>query len=448
MTLAETAAPRARILVVDDQPAFRRLLMRILSETGYDVEEASDGDVALALVRKRPVHLILSDIRMPGTDGNALLSRVHHEMPETQVILLTAYGSVPDAVEAMKQGAFDYLTKPLADPEELKLVVARALQHRRLLAAEELRRTDVGTPLLCADPTMLAMLDAVKRLAPTTATVLLTGESGTGKEVVARTLHDLSPRRSHAFVAVNCAALAESLLDSELFGHERGAFTGADKQRRGRFELADGGTLLLDEVGEMSPALQAKLLRVLQERQVVRVGGSATVSVDVRVIAATHRDLSAAVTAGSFREDLYYRLAVVPIHLPPLRERRADILLLARHFLDVLGRRHGRHGLHCDSAGEVALLAHDWPGNVRELHNAIERAVVLTTGSVIGADDLTLGVRRSVQNEPLPLNLAVLEREAILRALGQTEGNRRLAADKLGISLRALQYKLNEHGLR
>ena len=448
MSRADNPTPRARLLVVDDQPAFRRLLARILGEDGYEVEEAADGQIALALARKRPVHVILTDIRMPGMDGHALLARVRQDMPATQVILLTAFGTVPEAVEAMKQGAFDYLTKPLADPEELKLVVARALQHRRLLDAEEVRQAETEVQFVHADPAMRAVSDAIARLAPTSATVLLTGESGTGKEVVARTLHALSPRRSAAFIAVNCAAITESLLDSELFGHEKGAFTGADKQRRGRFELADGGTLLLDEVGEMSPGLQAKLLRVLQERQFERVGGSATLRVDVRVIAATHRDLRAAVAAGTFREDLFYRLAVVPLHLPPLRERRSDILILAKHFLDRIGRRYGRAGLVLDAAAQEALHHHAWPGNVRELYNVIERAVVLSHGAVIGSADLGLARQAAPSAAEMPLNLELLEREAIQRALDQSDGNRRVAADKLGIGLRTLQYKLNEYGLR
>lgn len=448
MTQPADSAAKARVLVVDDQPAFRRLLARILGDDGYAVDEAPDAANALAMARKRPYPLILTDIRMPGMDGHGLLAKIRQEMPETQVLLLTAFGTVPDAVQAMKQGAFDYLTKPLADPEELKLVVARALQHRRLLDAQQVRQADGDVELVWADPAMQVVVEAVRRLAPTSATVLLTGESGTGKEVVARTLHNLSPRKDQAFVAVNCAALAENLLDSELFGHERGAFTGADKQRRGRFELADGGTLLLDEVGEMSPGLQAKLLRVLQERQVVRVGGNATVDVDVRVIAATHRDLRAAVAAGTFREDLFYRLAVVPVHIPPLRQRGQDILRLSKHFLAKLGRNYGRPGLQLDAPAQEALQRHDWPGNVRELYNTIERAVVLSGGDMIGLGDLSLGAARTQVGADLPLNLAELEREAILRALDQCQGNRRLAADKLGIGLRTLQYKLNEYGLR
>ncbi len=445
MSAPNETAPRARVLVVDDQAAFRRLLTRILAEENYMVEEAPDAATALVLARKRPFHLVLTDIRMPGMDGHSLLAKLRQEMPETQVVLLTAFGTVPEAVAAMKQGAFDYLTKPLADPDELKVVVERALRHRRMLDAEEARQGEGEVELVWADPLMRPLVESLKRVAPTSATVLLTGESGTGKEVVARALHALSPRKAHAFVAVNCAALSESLLDSELFGHERGAFTGADKQRRGRFELADGGTLLLDEVGEMSPALQAKLLRVLQERQVVRVGGNATVDVDVRVIAATHRDLRAAVTAGTFREDLFYRLAVVPLHLPPLRERKLDIPALAQHFLQQLGRRHARGKVALTPEALLALQAQAWPGNVRELYNCIERAVVLGNGPHIAASDLEVAAPKPVPGDQ-SVNLAELERDAIARALDQCGGNRRQAADLLGISLRTLQYKLKEMG--
>ncbi|MBI5608269.1 MAG: sigma-54-dependent Fis family transcriptional regulator [Deltaproteobacteria bacterium] len=445
MSAPNEAGPRPRVLVVDDQAAFRRLLTRILAEENYSVEEAPDAATALVLARKRPFHLVLTDIRMPGMDGHSLLAKLRQEMPETQVVLLTAFGTVPEAVAALKQGAFDSLTKPLADPDELKVVVERALRHRRMLDAEEARQSEGEVELVWADPLMRPLVESLKRVAPTSATVLLTGESGTGKEVVARALHALSPRKTHAFVAVNCAALSESLLDSELFGHERGAFTGADKQRRGRFELADGGTLLLDEVGEMSPALQAKLLRVLQERQVVRVGGTATLDVDVRVIAATHRDLRAAVATGGFREDLFYRLAVVPLHLPPLRERRLDIPALAQHFLHQLGRRHARGKVTLTAEAMAALQAQTWPGNVRELYNCIERAVVLGSSPHIAASDLEVAAPKPVPSEQ-SVNLAELERDAIARALEQCGGNRRLAADLLGISLRTLQYKLKEMG--
>ncbi len=439
---------KARLLVVDDQSAFRRLLLRILAEAGYELFEAADAQTALEMAKKNAVDVVITDIRMPGQDGHGLLANLRRDLPQTQVILLTAYGSVPDAVEAMKHGACDYLTKPLANPEELRSAVQRALRHRRSLQEPQARGPDPELQLVWADPQMKQVYDSLVRLAPTSATVLLQGETGTGKEVVARTLHQLSPRKKEAFVAVNCAALSEGLLDSELFGHEKGAFTGADRQRQGRFELANGGTLLLDEVGEMSPLLQVKLLRVLQERNVVRVGGHATLAVDVRVIAATHRDLQAAVLAGNFREDLYYRLAVVPVRVPPLRERRGDILVLAEHFLQQLSRRYGRQHMVLDAEAKNALLAYVWPGNVRELYNVMERALVLTTGSVLGTQSLSMDGQLAVLQAETPVNLRDMERQAILRALEECGGNRRMAAQRLGIGLRTLQYKLNDYELR
>jgi two-component system response regulator FlrC len=448
------------VLVVDDQPAFRRLLVRVLVDDGYQVTEARDGREALELARKTPFHLVLSDIRMPGLDGVELLDKLQAEVPATLVVLLTAFGSVPAAVDAMKKGAFDYLTKPLADPDELRVVVARAMAHRRLVDAQEaMAPVDHDDEPVHAHATMVAVVAAARRVALVDATVLLTGESGTGKEVVARLIHARSSRAERPFVAVNCAALAEGLLDSELFGHERGAFTGADRQHRGRFEVADGGTLLLDEVGEMSPALQAKVLRVLQERTFERVGGTATLHVDVRVIVATHRDLHAEVARGRFREDLYYRLAVVPLHLPPLRDRGDDVLLLARHFLAMVSRRYGRAEPVLTPAARQALLAYPWPGNVRELANVVERAVVLSDdrpGHVLelAPQDLWLGpalapaAGQRGSGADQPLNLHELERQAILRALDEAAGNRKQAAELLGIGLRTLQYKLNEYGLR
>jgi len=438
--------PRGRILIVDDQAAFRRLLVRVLADAGHEVVEAGDGRKALELARAARFHVVLTDMRMPGLDGLDLLARLQAEMPETQVVLVTAHGSVPSAVQAMRQGAFDYLTKPLADPDEVVVVVERALAHRRLLDAEAVRAADAGVQVVHQDAAMVAVMHAVRRVAAVDTTVLLSGESGTGKEVVARALHAGSTRAARPFVAVNCAALAEGLLDSELFGHERGAFTGADRQRRGRFELADGGTLLLDEVGEMSPALQAKVLRVLQERRFERLGGTTTLHVDVRVIAATHRDLRAEVAAGRFREDLYYRLAVVPIHLPPLRERGQDVVLLARHALASIGRRLGRPGLRMDDAAVRALLAYPWPGNVRELNNVIERAVVLGASATLTAGDLRLDAPQGAAERPL--DLRAREREAIREALAQVGGHRQRAADLLGLSLRALQYKLKQFDLR
>ena len=452
-------SPRA--LVVDDQPAFRRLVARILSDDGFAVREASDGRRALELALAEPFDLVVSDVKMPRLDGLGLLARLRAERPALPVVLVTAYGSISSAVDAMRAGAFDYLSKPLGDPDDLRVVASRALAHRDALLSE--RQGDDGEALVYRDPGMERVMALVARVAPTDATVLLTGESGTGKELVARRLHARSRRAEGPFVPVNCAALSETLLDSELFGHERGAFTGADRRRQGRFEVADGGTLFLDEVGEMSAALQAKLLRVLQERTFERVGGVQPVSVDVRLVAATHRDLEAMVAAGSFRQDLYYRLAVVPIHLPPLRERGGDVLVLARHLLRVHAARHrpDRAAPRLTAAAEEALTAHRWPGNVRELSNTVERAVIVCDGDAVTPAELGLGqgggaleagaggAERGARGPAGgSLNLKELERQAIARALEETGGNRREAAELLGIALRTLHYKLNEYGLR
>ena len=439
---------KGRILVVDDQPSFRRLLVRILADDGYEVEAAGDGRRALEMARLAPFHVVLTDVSMPAMDGMTLLQKLQAEMPETVVVLVTAFGTVPAAVEAMRLGAFDYLMKPLGEPQDVCVVAARAMTHRETLLATSATAPSEEAELLYESEAMARVVEAVRRVARTDATVLVTGESGTGKEVVARLVHLHSPRAHRPYVAVNCAALAESLLDSELFGHERGAFTGADRRREGRFETADGGTLFLDEVGEMSPAVQVKLLRVLQERSFERVGGSATIEVDVRLVAATNSDLEADIAAGRFRRDLFYRLNVVPLQLPPLRDRDRDAVALARHFLVRLGSRHGRGHLDLAAAAEAAILAYPWPGNVRELLNVIERAVVLCRGDEIAAEDLLLGVGPVQDRTDLPLNLRELEKDAIERALAKVGGNRRRAADLLGIGLRTLQYKLNEYDLR
>jgi len=447
-----TAKRKASILIVDDEPTIRLLVASVLKDEGYEVTAAATGEEALQLAARRHFHLIVTDLKMPGVSGIELLERVKREDPETCVILLTAFGTVEGAVEAVKKGACDYLLKPLANPDELRLAVRRALEERRLSdEAVALRQAQAATfpfgEIIAQDPNMQAALDLARSAAPADATVLITGETGTGKELVARAIHHWSPRADQAFVAINCAALPETLLESELFGHERGAFTGAVAQRRGRFELAHGGTLFLDEIGEMSPALQAKLLRVLQEHTFERVGGTKTITVDVRVVAATNRDLQSMVAAKTFRDDLYYRLSVFPIALPPLRERRADIVPLAEHILGGIARRMGKRiGGFSDEAVQ-ALRDYAWPGNVRELQNVVERAAILCHGDRILADHLSIPRGPAGPAAGTGKTLKDFEREAILTTLAECHGNRRQAADQLGIGLRTLYTRLREYGV-
>ena len=444
--------PKASILVVDDEPAMRLLLSSILKDEGYEVTAAASGEEALQLIATRQYHLVLTDLKMPGISGLELLAQVKRDDPDTAVIILTAFGTVEGAVEAMRQGAVHYLLKPLANPDELRLTVRRVLEERRVTdEATTLRQaTEAVFPfgeIVAGDAKMRGALELGRSVAPTDATVLITGETGTGKELMARAIHHWSLRADQAFVAVNCAALAETLLESELFGHEKGAFTGAAAQRRGRFELAHGGTLLLDEVGEMTPALQAKLLRVLQEGTFERVGGTKTVTVDVRVIAATNRDMQRLVAERAFREDLYYRLSVFPIVLPPLRERPADILPLAAHILQQASRRFGKQIIGFAEEALALLQDYAWPGNIRELQNVIERAAILCREDRIAPAHLHLSASPGVLSSVAPKTLRELEREAILAALAAHKGNRRKAADQLGIGLRTLYTRLREYGI-
>jgi two-component system, NtrC family, response regulator AtoC len=445
------APPARRVLVAEDDASMRRLFVRILAEEGYEVEAAEDGIAAIARLA-RPFDLVVTDLKMPGADGMQVLEATRRKHPGTPVVVITAFGSIPGAVDAMRLGAFDYLAKPLSDPRALREVARRALEARAGAA-------DAPSEPIAEDPAMKRVVEQARRVAPRDTTVLLLGESGTGKEVIARLLHAGSPRRAGPFVAVNCAALTESLLESELFGHERGAFTGATARHEGRFEQADGGTLFLDEIGETSAALQAKLLRVLQEHALVRVGGEQQVSVDVRVIAATNRDLGVAVASGAFREDLYYRLAVFPIQIPPLRERRADILPLAEHFLALLSRGASRTPPSLSREARELLQAHRFPGNVRELENVIERALILSGGGPISPEELGLGsAPRTVDGDvgaaAIPGadggagTLKEMERRAILAALEAEDGNRRRAARRLGIALRTLQYKIKDYEIK
>jgi len=446
-----------RIVVVDDEPAQRELIGGFLAKQGHEVFPAASGAEALAHVKDRQVDLVLSDCRMPGMSGPELLLGIKAVNPEVPLILMTAYGTVETAVQAMKDGAADYLTKPL-DLEELLLRLARVAEQSRLrsevrdLQARLVERHRLEG-IIGESGRMQEVLALAKRVAPSNATVLIRGESGTGKELIARAIHFNSPRAGGPLVNLNCAALPEQLLESELFGHEKGAFTGAVAQRKGRFEQADGGSIFLDEIGDLSPALQVKLLRVLQERQFERVGGNRTLTVDVRVLAATHRDLERAMREGTFRDDLYYRLNVVTIQIPPLRERREDISLLLDHFLRKFAAKNRRDVTGLTAAARDALLKYDYPGNVRELENIVERAILLCRGRVIDLEDLPATVRPGQRSadEPLPKDLpgvlADIERQAIESALERSGGVQTQAAAALGISERVLRYKMKKYGL-
>jgi two-component system response regulator FlrC len=445
----------SRILVVDDEAGIREFLSDALEMAGHEVATAPSAEEAARVLDKRSFDLVFTDLRMPGKDGMWLLRKVRSEQPEVEVVVLTAHGSVDTAVEAMKLGAFEYLQKPIGGPDELCLVAARALERRRLRDAEtRAERIDRGAPRLGhGDPAMTPVVQALEKVARTSATVLLLGESGTGKEVAARTIHALSDRRDRPFMAVNCAAITETLLESELFGHEKGAFTGATERRRGRIELAEGGTFFLDEVGELRLELQAKLLRVLQERRFEPVGGTRTIEVDVRWIAATNRDLRQMMSEGRFRDDLFHRLAVFPIRLPPLRERAGDIIPLARDLLKRIGPELKLRQLSLSEAAEQQLLRWHWPGNVRELANVLERAAILSEGAVIQPDHIWLesgggaAAGADIGGEPEVKTLAEMEKDAIARALRAVGGNRRRAAELLGIGERTLYDKLRRYGL-
>ena len=444
-----------RILVVDDEPAQRELVSGFLRKRGFEVDEAAGGQAALARFTQEPFDLVLTDQRMPDLSGLDLLQRLRAVTPEAAVIVMTAYGTIETAVGTIKAGATDYLSKPI-NLDELLHRIEQVRERQRLLgenrelraALEERHRVE---GIIGESGRMQEVLSLVRRVAPSDATVLIRGESGTGKELIARAIHHASPRAAGPLVAVNCAALPEGLLESELFGHERGAFTGAAATRKGRFELADGGSLFLDEIGDLPLHLQVKLLRVLQERRFERVGGVRTVSVDVRVLAATHRNLEALVREGRFRDDLYYRINVVTLLLPPLRERREDLPPLMYHFLTRFAEKNGKTIRGLTREARDALLRYDYPGNVRELENLIERAVVLTRDEVIGKSDLPLSLDEQAPEGEAPAGLVAavegLERRMIRDALSRAGGVQTRAAELLGISERVLRYKLRKYGL-
>jgi DNA-binding NtrC family response regulator len=446
-------AAKGRILVVDDEANARTALAELLRDEGYSIETAADGFKALPKLEEFAPDLLLTDLRMPGMDGLELMRKARELDPEMVVVLMTAHGAVDSAVAAMRQGAADYLAKPI-NMDELVIVLERELERRQLRAEtgqlrERLSEKHRISSIVGSSPAMQEVFDTVLQVAPSRASVLITGESGTGKELVAAAVHEHSPRARGPFVKLHCAALAETLLESELFGHERGSFTGAVARRDGRFQQAHGGTLFLDEIGEISPAIQVKLLRFLQEHEFERVGGNQTIKVDVRVVAATNRDLLARVKQGQFREDLYYRLNVVAIEMPPLRTRVSDIALLATHFLARYAKENGKPVTGFADAALERLTRYHWPGNVRELENAIERAVVVCRGDTVRPEDLSSSIVPAQSAEGTPAipgtTLAELERYAILKTLEVTGGATSRAAEMLGISPRKIQYKLQEY---
>jgi len=442
-----------QILIVDDEASARHSLATLLRNEGYSVAVAADGFEALALFDEAPPIVTITDLTMPGMHGFDLLLRIKQRDPLANVIVTTAASAVDSAVAAMRAGAIDYLVKPL-DLERLLAGVEKALNayELRRLSEPPPRPTTAGCEtIIGTSAEMQQVFRSIAQVAPSRATVLITGESGTGKEVVAAAIHRASPRATGPFIALNCAALSESLLESELFGHERGSFTGADKRRHGRIEQANGGTLFLDEIGEISPALQVKLLRVLQERAFERVGGNETVQVDVRIVAATNQDLRRLVAAGSFREDLLYRLDVVGLHLPPLRDRRDDIPALALHFLNKYASANGSQGKRFSDGALAVLASYDWPGNVRQLENAVEHAVVFAAGECIEASHLPPELHCSEPvHQRLPAipgaNMLELERYAILKTMEAVGGSTRKTAQLLGLSVRKIQYRLRQYG--
>ena len=445
---------KANILIVDDEDVQREMLGGYLEKKGYDVQLSSSGSIALDIINAGPVDIMITDQKMPEMSGIELAAKVREEHPNISVLIVTAFGSVDDAVQAMKKGVEDYLTKPV-NLEELELNLERILEKRQLVREnewlkEQVRKAPDIKSIVYISEAMEDVMSRVARAAESHATALVTGESGTGKELAARAIHELSDRREGPFVTVNCSAVPENLIESELFGHEKGAFTGADRRRIGKFEQADGGTLFLDEIGEIPLHVQVKLLRVLQERSFERVGGNETIGVDVRIITATNRNLDDEVEKGTFRQDLFYRLDVVGIELPPLRDRKSDIPILAEYFIKLYAKNHAKsiHSLTPEALD--CLIKYPFPGNVRELGNIIEQAVVLSRRDIITVRDLPLrvytGEEKSEGNLGLEEKVAELERDSLFKALRETGGNKSAAARSLGISERKIRYMLKKYG--
>jgi two-component system response regulator HydG len=446
------------ILIVDDDSTHRTMLRALIGGWGYNAFEADDGSTAMDKVQERPFDMVLMDVRMLKVSGIEALERIKAFNPAIPVTIMTAYSSVETAIEALKKGAYDYLTKPL-DFDKLRLTLERAMEHIRLKEENRILKENLGKHfdmqnIIGRSPAMITLLETVAQVAPSEATVMITGESGTGKELIAGVIHFNSPRKDGPFIKINCAAITETLLESELFGHEKGAFTGADRRKEGRFYQAHGGTLFLDEISEMTLTMQVKLLRVLQERELTRVGGEKVITVDVRVIAATNKNLLELKNKGEFREDLYYRLNVVGLEIPPLRKRIEDIPLLARHFLEMFAKKNRKEIKGFTPIAMDRLIRYDWPGNVRELMNAVERAVVLARTEYLDDTDFTIMQNLSRQpDEPLPLfveknnhiSLEQVEKAAILSTMKSVAGNKSEAARRLGITRKTLHKKLKKY---
>ncbi len=455
---------QASILVVDDSSAVRENLSELLTEEGYEVESCAGGKEAMQFLQERTYELVLSDLSMPEVDGMGVLTYLANHFPETCCIIITGYGTIQNAVDAMRLGAYDYLCKPV-ESQELLMVVARALEHQRLrrenlLLKKQLREKFGFDNIIGTCEPMCQVFDIIRKVADTDSTVLILGESGTGKELVARAIHYNSYRQANPLIPVNCGAIPEDLLESELFGHERGAFTHAIRTRLGRFEQAHGGTIFLDEIGDMSPNLQVKILRVLQDHQFERIGGQKTLKVDIRVIAATHRDLKELVQTGRFREDLYYRLNVIPIKIPPLRERRADIPILVNHFTQEFSRKRKKSTCRVSPEAMRLLVDYDWPGNVRELENLIERMVILSESEILNAQDLpehfhltpqeNIRLSLEIPTGGLPLQKMVsdFERQLIIKALNQAGWVKNQAAQLLQLNRTTLVEKIKKQKIR